>query len=79
MSDVTHDAKEQMGRVNARIAQLAADYQRSRMTRDLWKRAGNVHSARQLSKRLRRLDAELAYLARQKKRCECEQHSGGLH
>jgi hypothetical protein len=68
-----------MGRVNARIAELAAEYQRSRMTRDLWKRTGNVRSVRKLSKHLRQLDVEIAYLAKQKKQCDCaQQHASEL-
>ena len=37
------------------------------MTRDAWLRAGQFRGAREMTKRLRLLDTELAYLARQRR------------
>jgi hypothetical protein len=77
MSDIFYDAKEQINRVNARLAQVAADYTRSQIKRDLWLQAGDLRSAQELTRRLRVLSSELAYLAGQKRLCDCaERHSG---
>ena len=71
MTDIFCDAKEQIRRVDARLAQLAADYARSEMKRDLWLKAGKIQNAREVSRRLRQINAELAYLASQKRLGDC--------
>ncbi len=80
MSDIIYDAKEQINRVEARIAKVVADYTRSQITRDLRLQAGDMRTAHQLNERLRVLSSELAYLASQKRLCDCAQrHSGRTH
>jgi hypothetical protein len=80
MSDIIYDAKEQMSRVNARIAQVAADYTRSQITRDLKLQAGDIRTAHELNKRLSVLGSELAYLASQKRLCDsAERHAITRH
>lgn len=71
MSDIIYDAKEQINRVEARIAKVVADYTRSQITRDLRLQAGDMRTAHQLTERLRILSSELAYLASQKRLCDC--------
>jgi hypothetical protein len=75
MTDILYEAKEQISRVNARIAQVAADYTRSRIRRDQKLRAGDFRRASELTRRLRLLGAQLAYLAGQKRLSDCaERH-----
>jgi hypothetical protein len=71
MSDIHFDAKDQIKRVNARIAEIAADYARSQMKRDLSLQIGAFRRASELTERLRFLNSQLAYLASQKRLYSC--------
>ena len=80
MSDLHHDAKEQISRVNARIAEIAADYARFQMKRDLSLQLGAFRRASELNERLRLLNSQLAYLASQKRLYNCsERHTCQKH
>lgn len=68
MSKITYNADEQIDRLNARIAQVAADYTRSRIKRTAWLHAGGIRRAGELTRRLRMLNSELAFLASQRRR-----------
>lgn len=70
MLEVTHAAKEQIERINTRIAELAADHTKSKIMRAAWLDAGDARRANQLTARLRTLNLELAYLASQKMQWE---------
>ena len=71
MSDIIYDAKEQIIRVEARIAEIAADYTRSQIKRNLRMQVGDLRTAQELTQRLRVLSSELAYLAGQKRLSDC--------
>lgn len=66
MGDLKHEADEQISRINVRIAELAADYDRSQLARAAWLDAGDARRANQLSARLHTINLELAYLAGQR-------------
>ena len=67
MPQLNFDTDRQIERLNSRIAQVAADYERSKMKRAIWLHAGEFRRAGELTKRLRLLNSELACLARQRK------------
>lgn len=78
MLDTRFGADEQIDRVNARIAQVAADYTRAQLKRTLSLQAGDVRRARDIGRRMHMLTNELAYLASQLRQwdsvqdlCEC--------
>jgi hypothetical protein len=71
MFDVTNQHDEQLDRLNGRIAEVAADYTRSRTQRTLWLQAGDVRRARELTRRLRLLNNELAFRASHLKQWDC--------
>lgn len=70
MLETAHAAENQIERINARIAQLAADHRKSKIMRAAWLDAGDARRANQLTARLRTLTLELAYLASQKMQWE---------
>lgn len=70
MGDLKHAADAQIDRINVRIAELAADYDRSQLARAAWLDAGDPRRASQLSARLHAINLELAYLAAQRTKWE---------
>lgn len=67
MSEMIYNPDEQIALLNERIAQVAADYTRSRIKRSAWLHAGDIHRAGELTRRLRMLNSELAFLASQRR------------
>jgi hypothetical protein len=67
MAQINHDADPQIERLNSRIAQVAADYERSKIKRAIWLQAGDFRRAGEITRRLRLLNSELAYLASQRR------------
>lgn len=70
MGDLKHAADEQISRINMRIAELAADYDKSQLARAAWLDAGDARRASQLTARLHTINMELAYLASQRTKWE---------
>ncbi len=77
MLEICTSAQEEIGRVNARLAQVAKEYDRSRMQRSLLFQAGDLRRAKAVTHRLRSLNTELAYLASQLREWDNAQTSLG--
>lgn len=67
MPQIYIDVNGQIERLNSRIAEVAADYERSKLTRTIWLQAGNMRRASEATRRLRLLSSELAALASQRR------------
>jgi len=77
MRDITDQAQDQIRRLNARIAQVAADYNQCEFKQRLCLKAGDIRRARQVRQRLHCLKSELAYLAGQLTQCDRIQLDAG--
>ena len=71
MSNIDCDPNAQIERINGRIAQVVADYEKSKMKRAIWLRVGDIRRVGELTKYLRMLNSELAYLASQRRQWDC--------
>ncbi len=67
MSNINCDPNAQIERINSRIEQVVADYEKSKMKRAIWLRVGDIRRVGELTKYLRLLNSELAYLASQRR------------